>query len=109
MEDLIEEIVGDIEDEYDSEELMIRKLDDDSFIVKGHLSVSDFNSQFNINIEVGEYDTLNGYLLTKLGRLPEEGVEIKFKNINFIVSKVNNRRIEDIKVKIINEQVEGLI
>ena len=109
MEDLIEEIVGDIEDEYDTEELMIRKLDNDSFIVKGNLSVSDFNSQFSINIEEGEYDTLNGYLLTKFGRLPEEGVEMKFKNINFIVSKVNNRRIEDIKVKIINEPVEGLI
>ena len=109
MEDLIEEIVGDIEDEYDTEELMIRKLDDDNFIVKGHLSVSEFNNKFNINIEEGEYDTLNGYLLNKLGRLPEEGVEIKFKNINFIVSKVNNRRVEDIKVKIINEPAEGLI
>ena len=88
---------------------MIRKLDDDNFIVKGHLSVSEFNNKFNINIEEGEYDTLNGYLLNKLGRLPEEGVEIKFKNIHFIVSKVNNRRVEDIKVKIINEPAEGLI
>jgi len=109
MEDLIEEIVGDIEDEYDNEEIMIRKLDDSTFVVKGYLTVSEFNNKFNINIEEGEYDTLNGYLLHKLGKLPDEGVDFKFNNVHFLVSKVNNRRIEDIKVKFINEPSEGLI
>ena len=109
MEDLIEEIVGDIEDEYDNEEIMIRKLDNNGYIVKGHLSVSEFNNKFNINIEEGEYDTLNGYLLNKLGRLPEEGIEFKIENIHFVVSKVNNRRVEDIKIRFIKEPSEGLI
>ena len=109
MEDLIEEIVGDIEDEYDNEEIMIRKLDDTGFIIKGHLSVSEFNNKFNADIEEGEYDTLNGYLLNKLGKLPEEGVEIKLENIHFTVSKVDNRRVEDIKVRFINKPSKGLI
>ena len=109
MEDLIEEIVGDIQDEYDNEEMLIRKLDDNSFIVKGNLSVSEFNNKFNIDIEEGEYETLNGYLLNKFGKLPEEGVEINVENIHFEISKVNNRRIEDIKIKFVNIPSEGLI
>ncbi len=109
MEDLIEEIVGDIEDEYDSEELTIKKLDNNNFIVKGYLNVSEFNNKFNTNIEEGEYDTLNGYILDKLGMLPKVGTEIELENFHFVVSNVDNRRIEDIQVKIINKSVEGLI
>ena len=108
MEDLIEEIVGDIEDEYDTEEIMIRKLDDDNFIIKGHLSVSEFNNKFNINIEEGEYDTLNGYLLNKLGKLPDEGIKIELDDVQFTVSKVNNRRVEDINVKFLNNSSKNL-
>ena len=109
MEDLIEEIVGDIEDEYDSEELTIKKLDNNNFIVKGYLNVSEFNNKFNTNIEEGEYDTLNGYILDKLGMLPKVGTEIELENFHFVVSNVDNRRIEDIQVKIINKSAEGLI
>lgn len=100
MEDLIEEIMGEIEDEYDEEELIISQIDENNFYIKGNLSVSDFNNEFNSNIEVGEYDTINGYLLTALGEIPQEGALIELEDIDLLVTKVNNRRIEEIKVSI---------
>lgn len=98
MEDLIEEIVGDIEDEYDSEECLVTKIDENNFFVKASMTVNDFNDLFNINIEIGDYDTLNGYLLTKLNKIPDEGSSFKFNDIDFTIVKVKNRRIESIKI-----------
>ncbi|MGL6108200.1 hemolysin family protein [Romboutsia sp.] len=100
MEDLVEEIMGEIEDEYDKEESIISQVDENNFYIKGNLAVSDFNNIFNSNIEVGEYDTINGYLLTTLGKIPHEGISIELEDINLFVNKVNNRRIEEIKVSI---------
>lgn len=100
LEDLIEEVMGNIEDEYDSEESIITKIDDYNFIVKGYLTVNEFNAKFNIDIEQGQYDTLNGYLLTLLGKIPEENKVIQLDNIRFTIKKVNNRRIEDIEINI---------
>lgn len=99
MEDLVEEIMGDIADEYDLDESNINKIDDDNFIVKGILSVSDFNDKFNIGIEDGEYDTLNGYLLTTFGEIPKEGAEVELDEIKLKILKVKSRRIEEVKVE----------
>ena len=90
--------MGYIEDEYDVKQSTINQIDENNFIVKGSLNVNDFNTIFNTSIELGEYDTLNGYLLTQFGKIPSEGNEITINNINFLVDKMKNRRIEDIKV-----------
>lgn len=100
MEDLVEEIMGDIEDEYDKEEDILQ-IDEDNFIVKGYLSVNDFNDRFEVKIEDGDYDTLNGYLMTILGDIPRENEVIELDNVKFTVVKVENRRVEDIKVNLI--------
>lgn len=100
MEDLIEEIMGDIEDEYDIEESTITQIDESTFIAKGSLPVSEFNTRFEVNIKQGEYNTLNGYLLTLFGKIPKKNNEIKVNNITFTIINVNNRRIEDIKINI---------
>ncbi|WP_195947317.1 hemolysin family protein [Paraclostridium bifermentans] len=102
MEDLIEEIMGDIEDEYDKTKSTITQIDDSNFIVKGYLTISEFNNKFDIDIEQGGYDTLNGYILTLLGDFPEEGREIELDNFTFLIENVNKRRIEDIRVSIKN-------
>lgn len=108
MEDLIEEIMGDIEDEYDEEKSIISQIDENNFIIKGSLTVNEFNHRFNTDIEPGEYDTLNGYLLTRLGKIPDEGVEFNLEDITFIINKVNNRKIEDIKVNIKNKFIANV-
>lgn len=108
MEDLIEEIVGDIEDEYDSEECLVTKIDENNFFVKASMTVTDFNDLFDLDIEIGEYDTLNGYLLTKLNRIPDEGSNFQLEDIEFTVIKVENRRIESIKITLKDKCEESL-
>lgn len=108
MEDLIEEIVGDIEDEYDSEECLVTKIDENNFFVKASMTVTDFNDLFDLDIEIGEYDTLNGYLLTKLNRIPDEGSRFQLEDIEFTVIKVENRRIENIKITLKDKCEESL-
>lgn len=101
MEDLIEEIVGDIDDEYDIEEMNISQVDENIFIAKGILPISEVRERFNKNIIIGNYDTLNGYLIANMGEVPKERKEIILDNIKFEILKLGNRRIEEIKLTIL--------
>ncbi|SCI93939.1 Putative Mg2+ and Co2+ transporter CorB [uncultured Clostridium sp.] len=101
MEDLVEEIMGDIEDEYDIDE-DISQIDEENYIVKGYLSVNDFNDRFNMDIEPGDYDTLNGYLITTLGKIPNENEVVILEDVKFTVAKIENRRVEEIMVSLLN-------
>ncbi|MBC5995235.1 HlyC/CorC family transporter [Romboutsia ilealis] len=101
MEDLIEEIVGDIDDEYDIEESEISKIDKNTYIAKGILPISEVKRNFNENIVNGDYDTLNGYLITHMGEVPKEKKEITIDNIKYEILKLGNRRIEEIKITIL--------
>ena len=106
MEDLIEEVMGDIDDEYDMDEPDIKKLGDNKYLVKGTISIYDFNEEFGAEIEEGDYDTLNGYITTYIGKIPKEGVKIEFviNNIKLKVLKVRNRRIEEVEITILEDE-----
>ena len=101
MEDLIEEIVGDIDDEYDIAEMNISQVAENIFIAKGILPISEVRERFNKNIISGNYDTLNGYLIANMGEVPKERKEITLDNIKFEILKLGNRRIEEIKLTIL--------
>ncbi|MBJ6746603.1 HlyC/CorC family transporter [Streptococcus sp. 121] len=73
LEDLLEEIVGEIEDETDKAELEVRELTDGSFIVLGAMTLNDFNEYFNVELESDDVDTIAGYYITSLGSIPAEG------------------------------------
>lgn len=105
MEDLVEEIMGEIEDEYDLEESNIKQIDENSYIVNGIISLYEFTNNFDIHIDEGEYDTLNGYLMTTLGEMPSEGQDIIINNIEYKILKVENRRIEEVQVNILNDLI----
>ena len=77
MEDILEELVGNIFDEYDDVENEYEKIDDNTFLISGSVSLYELKKILNTNIPEGDYDTLSGYLLEELGRLPEEGEEAK--------------------------------
>ncbi len=79
IEDLIEEVMGNIEDEYDEDEPAIKKIDNDIFIIDGMVSIDDFNDYFNIDIESQDYDTINGFLIDLLGRIPMSAEEKKHR------------------------------
>ena len=102
MEDLIEEIVGDIDDEYDIEEINIYKISENTFIAKGILPISEVRERFNKNIINDNYDTLNGYLIANIGEVPKDRKEIILDNIKFEILKIGNRRIEEVKLTVLN-------
>lgn len=100
LEDIIEEIVGEIHDEYDEIKLSYTKETDGTWIVDGGMNISDFNETFSSQIpEDVDYETVNGFLHKLTGRIPDSKEEIQFGNISFTIMRKSERRIEKIKVK----------
>ncbi len=106
LEDIIEELVGEIEDEYDEEEESIKKLDDSTYIFEGVTEIEDAEEILGVEFPEGDYDTLAGFVISKLGYLPSEGEDasVEFENLTITVLEVTDRRIEKLKIKIENKQ-----
>lgn len=100
MEDLIEEVMGDIDDEYDLDGPDVKQIDSNKYLVKGTINIYEFNEEFDSNIEEGDYDTLNGYIITQIGEIPKEDIDVQFtiENLMLKVTKVMDRRIEEVEV-----------
>ena len=99
IEDVLEEIVGDIEDEYDVEDdTNIRRVSDADFIVKALTPIEDFNEQFNTELDDDEVDTVGGLVLRKLGHLPQRGEITAIQNFQFKVMNADNRQIHLLRV-----------
>ena len=100
MEDIIEELVGNIFDEYDEEELDIKKIDENTYIVNGMITSYELKKIFDVELPEGDYETLSGYLLDKLGRIPEEDEHpvIEDENLTYRVEEIEDRRIKYVKV-----------
>jgi putative hemolysin len=100
MEDILEEIVGEIHDEYDEVLKDVEQSADGSALVNGRIAIEVFNEKFEGGIpEDPEYETLNGFLAKHTGRLPEVQEEIRYGNLQFTVLKKSNRRIRLVKVR----------
>lgn len=97
MEDIIEEIVGEIEDEYDTEPPPIIELSAGSYMVEGPVTISDLNEQLGLRIP-DRFETVGGLIYDLVGSLPEKGQIVKYHNIKFVVHRVEGQRI--IKVKL---------
>ena len=99
MEDILEELVGNIFDEYDEEELDYKKLDDNTFLINGSVSIYDLRKILNVEIEEGEYDTLSGYLTEKLGRIPEDNEKpvIETPMVTYQIEEYEDKRIKMVK------------
>ena len=100
MEDILEELVGNIFDEYDEEVVDIKKIDDNTYILSGTITSYELKKVFNIELPEGDYETLSGYLLDKLGRIPEkdEHPVIEDENLTYKVEEIEDRRIKYVKV-----------
>ena len=105
MEDIIEEIVGDIEDEYDIDNYKVKNLGHGSFEIKGNMSILDFNNTFNTNIHCDDCDTINGYIISKIDKIPrnEENIIINIDNCELQVIEVDDNRIEKLKINFAKE------
>ena len=103
LEDIIEEIVGDISDEFDDDEVVYSKLDDDNFVFEGKTNLKQFYRVIKIDGEQfeknkGEADTLAGFILEQAGKIPGKDQKVSFENYEFTIESVDKRRIKRVKV-----------
>lgn len=100
IEDLLEEIVGEIRDEYDEDEAeLLKQLDDSRYEVGGSMKLSDINDALNTTFESEDYDSIGGIMIELLDRFPTEGEEVITKDgISLTATKVNNNRIETVEI-----------
>jgi CBS domain containing-hemolysin-like protein len=100
MEDILEEIVGEIHDEYDEVVKDVEQASDGSFLVNGRLAIKDFNERFGAHLPEGEgYDTLGGFLHKSAGKIPELNEVVTFESHVFTIVKKSQRRIRLVKVR----------
>ena len=102
LEDLVEAIMGNIQDEYDDEDEEISRIDDNTFTIDGITDIEEGEERIGVTLPEGEYDTLGGFIISKLRRLPKDGETnvVQFENATFTVLNVEDKRIGKVRVEI---------
>jgi len=109
LEDILEQIVGDISDEYDPEPLH-DKISENEYLLSGRLSIDFINEEFNLELPVSEqYNTLSGFLVSEIEAIPEQGETYNWNHIEFIFEQVSDTRIETVRLKKLFESDEESI
>lgn len=105
IEDLIEEVMGNIFDEYDEYEQNIKKIDKDTYVVNGLLPIDEVNELLNLHLQSENSDTIGGFVVNLLGSIPKENEEntIEYENVIFKIEKVSEKRIEKLKIYVNQE------
>lgn len=105
LEDVLESIVGNIQDEYDDEEEEIKQINDTTFTIDGTTDIDEVNELVGVELPEGDYDTLGGFVISLLGYLPEEVTDepivAEYENLKFTVLSIEERRMDEIKVEIL--------
>ncbi|SUB23615.1 CNNM family magnesium/cobalt transport protein CorC [Avibacterium avium] len=109
IEDILEQIVGDIEDEFDEEDVAdIRQLSRHTYAVRALTDIEDFNQQFHTHFADEEVDTVGGVVMQAFGHLPKRGEEITLENLHFKVTSADSRRIIQLRVTVPDECLEEM-
>ncbi len=103
MEDIIEELFGEIKDEYDTEDDILLQSRDNSFIVSGKVEIDYINEKYNLDFPEGDYETVAGFIISQLGRIPENGEIIKIDKYSIKILRSSATKVEMIKISIDNE------
>ena len=108
LEDLLESIVGNIQDEYDNEEEDFSVIDETTFTVDGTTPIDEVNEHVGVNLPEDEYHTIGGFVISLLGYLPNDGEmnELDYKNLHFTILNLEDKRIGKLKVEILPEEDE---
>ncbi|MBE6045259.1 MAG: HlyC/CorC family transporter [Clostridiales bacterium] len=107
MEDIIEEVMGDIDDEYDEEEQELTKIGDDLYLIEGSMYLDDINEELGTNLESEDSETIGGLIIDMFGEIPDDddlGKEVFLDNLVFTINSVKDRRIEKVIMKINQEE-----
>jgi putative hemolysin len=104
IEDLLEEIVGEIFDEYDKTNVPVRMIDERTVIIDGMVPIDEVNELLGIRLPENGVETIGGFMLDQFGRIPEEGEKISFDGVDFIVFKTDGVRIMKVKARIVTQE-----
>jgi len=104
LEDLLEEIVGEIKDEYELGEQHFKKLGPDSFLVSGRMEIEEADEKLNLNIPDGDYETVAGYVLELFGYIPEVGEEVEGAGWIYRVKNATPRAVVEIEVEKVKQE-----
>jgi putative hemolysin len=107
LEDLLEEIVGEIEDEYDLPDESVEQIDETRIRIDGTFPIDDFNEKFQQEVPLEDYHTVAGFVFGQLGRAPEEGDEVVWNGLRFGVIETVGARIEQLEVEFLEEPLTG--
>ncbi len=100
IEDILEEIVGEIYDETDNEKVMIREVDENKIIVRGETEIEEVNQALSLNLsEKEDYETISGFILAQLRHIPEKGEKLKIQNTIFRITKADEKRIIEVEIE----------
>jgi putative hemolysin len=98
LEDLLEEIVGEIEDEFDLPDEQVERVDDDTIRIDGTFTIDDFNEEFHCSLPDEDYHTVGGFVFGELGRTPAPGDEVDHDGLLFRVDSLEGQRIDRLTV-----------
>lgn len=98
VEDIIEEMFGEIRDEYDEDPDVCKKVDNNTFVLSGRIEIDFLNDEYELKIPDGDYETIAGYITTKIGRIPQKDEKIKIDNFQFIVLHASKIKINLLKM-----------
>lgn len=107
LEDMLEEIVGEIRDEYDEdEEDFIRRLGPSEYVVEASMHLDDLNDLLGLSLESEDYDSIGGFMIGLLDHLPEQGEEVTFQNLRLVADQVDGNRIDKVHIYLTEEPKE---
>jgi putative hemolysin len=98
IEDLLEEIVGDISDEYDTQTKEIETIREGEYVVDGSTRIEQLNEQIGTRIESEHYDSIGGFIIGEIGRLPQQGETVEYENTKFLIENIERNRVKKIRV-----------
>ncbi|MBL4586527.1 MAG: HlyC/CorC family transporter, partial [Flavobacteriales bacterium] len=107
VEDIVEELFGEIEDEHDKEELVEEQLSENEYRLSARLEIDQINQKFNLNLpESDSYETLGGYIIEKYQSIPKSNEVIRIDDFKFTIAKVDSTRIEEVVLQVLNSKKE---
>ncbi|MDA3809974.1 MAG: magnesium/cobalt efflux protein, partial [Spirochaetaceae bacterium] len=98
MEDIIEEIVGDIQDEFDNEEEDILSIGEGVYLCDARVNIEDFNEEVGMDISDDDFDTLGGFVFDLFGKIPVRFEKVSYGNVDFIIQNMDGHKINTIKI-----------
>jgi CBS domain containing-hemolysin-like protein len=98
IEDILEEIVGEIYDEYDKQERLFTKIGKNEYLVNARMELDEFNEHLNLQLPKDDYETIAGFLLKYMERIPKTGDKFQLENVTFIIKKADKRSIKEVSV-----------